>query len=376
MPRISRLSRTIALIAATALLVAGCASGTPGTDEPSGDTKKIVCLCASEQDPYVARMFETMTETAEKNGFELTILQSNRDSALQHDQVQQVLASPDKPAAWIWWPADEAAGLSDLRALQKTGIPVIQANLAPAEEASQYVTLYAGSSFAAAGTSAGEALVTARSQLSDAGATFHSPEGNLLTIAWPESLLVTQQKSDALDAALAADPFNDLGVEYAATTDQDGGYATMSTALQKYTEGIDFVVAFNDALAQGAIEAIKQAGLTPGEDIYVLGANCYGLFDYLLNGEQYGSVYVGAELEGVFLMDVIQQYFDAGETVKDGEYYATPDGDGPQLTGEPSKLNFMPTPPVTLGSSDPAQNEAGLEESVVWGVPFTQGCKY
>lgn len=370
------ISRLLSLVGASALALVGCAPAATTPSSSSG-TRAITCFCSSEQDPYVAAMFVTMRSEAEKNGFNLTIVQSNRDASLQHQQVQQALSGASRPAAWIWWPADEAAGLSDLRALQKTGIPVIQANLAPGEAASQYVSLYAGSSFAAAGKSAGEALIAARGDLRKSGADFHSKEGNLLAIGWPQSLLVTKQKNDALVAALESEPFNSLGIEYAPTTDTDGGYSTMSTALQKYKQqGIDFVVAFNDGLAQGAIEAIKQANLVPGKDIYVIGANCYGNFDYLENGQQLGSVYVGAPLEGRFLMDVTKQFFDAGEKVKDGEFSATATGDTPQLTGEPSKFNYMPTPYVLAGSSDSASNKAALEKSVVWGTPFTQGCKY
>lgn len=364
-----------ALAAIAAFMLTACTAATPG-DPGGGETTTLTCFCYSEQDSYVAAMLTTVRETAKENRFDLTILQSNRDAGLQHEQVQQALTASELPDAWIWWPADEAAGLADLRALQRTGIPVIQANLVPGKDAAEYVTLYAGSSFAAAGTAAGEALLSARDELRTAGTTFHSEKGNLLAIGWPEALLVTKQKNDALIEALADDPFNSLGIEHAATTDQDGGFATMSTALQKYTEGIDFVVAFNDALAQGAIEAIKQSGLTPGEDIFVVGANCYGNFDYLVSGEQYASVYVGAELEGVFLMDVVKQYFDAGKEVADGEFYAEPEGDGPVLSGPPSKLNYIPTPPVTLGSDNTAANKAKLAESVIWGVPFTQGCKY
>ena len=68
------------------------------------------------------------------------------------------------------------------------------------------------------------------------------------------------------------------------------GKEVMEAALKKYDE-IDGVFAHNDDMALGAIEAIKEAGLKPGEDIKIVGCDgVMGAFEAMVDGEMNGTV--------------------------------------------------------------------------------------
>ena len=55
-----------------------------------------------------------------------------------------MLATGQLPDVFIWWPSDATAGLGSLRALHKTGVPVLKINQLPNEQDKQYIFGYAG----------------------------------------------------------------------------------------------------------------------------------------------------------------------------------------------------------------------------------------
>lgn len=88
------------------------------------------------------------------------------------------------------------------------------------------------------------------------------------------------------------------------------GKEVMESFLKTY-DGIDAVFCHNDDMALGAIEAIKEAGLKPGEDIKVVGVDgVKGAFEAILNGEMNATVECTPILA--------QQIFDTAQLLKDG----------------------------------------------------------
>ena len=75
---------------------------------------------------------------------DIKVFENQFNQAEQDQQVQQVLAAGQLPDVFIWWPSDAVAGLGSLRALAKTGIPVLKINQLPNEEDKQYIFGYAG----------------------------------------------------------------------------------------------------------------------------------------------------------------------------------------------------------------------------------------
>ena len=82
-------------------------------------------------------------------------------------------------------------------------------------------------------------------------------------------------------------------------------------AAEGYT--IDVVFAHNDDMALGAIQAIKEAGLNPGEDIIIIGVSAgKPAFEAIIAGEMNATV-ESSPLMGQTVVDVINQHH-AGTT--------------------------------------------------------------
>ena len=89
------------------------------------------------------------------------------------------------------------------------------------------------------------------------------------------------------------------------------GKEVMESFLKSYDD-IGAVFAHNDDMALGAIEAIKEAGLKPGEDIKIVGCDgVKGAFEAMVAGEMNGTVECNPCLAA--------QVFDAAARLKAGE---------------------------------------------------------
>ena len=130
-------------------------------------------------------LIQGLTNEAENAGYEITILENEFNQAQQDEQVQQQLAIGAEPDIWIWWPAEGAAGLGSLRDLHATGIPVLQINQLPTEDAEPFVVGYAGPDDALRARNAGEMMVEAREAWVAAGKELSSEGGNAIGVTYP-----------------------------------------------------------------------------------------------------------------------------------------------------------------------------------------------
>lgn len=88
------------------------------------------------------------------------------------------------------------------------------------------------------------------------------------------------------------------------------GKEVMESFLKTYND-IDAVFCHNDDMALGAIEAIKEAGLKPGEDVKVVGVDgVKGAFEAILAGEMNATVECTPILAN--------QIFETAQLLKDG----------------------------------------------------------
>ena len=90
------------------------------------------------------------------------------------------------------------------------------------------------------------------------------------------------------------------------------GQALMESWL-KSVEKIDVLIAQNDDMALGAIDAIKAAGLVPGKDIIIVGCDSVkAAFESIVAGEMNATIEC-TPLYGPFVVDCIEK-LEAGET--------------------------------------------------------------
>lgn len=112
-------------------------------------------------------------------------------------------------------------------------------------------------------------------------------------------------------AALADYPFLKVVEQNTGNFTRAEGQALMESWL-KSVDKIDVLVAQNDDMALGAIDAIKAAGLVPGEDIIIVGCDSVKTaFQAIVDGEMNATIEC-TPLYGQFLVPTIEA-LEAGE---------------------------------------------------------------
>ena len=113
-------------------------------------------------------------------------------------------------------------------------------------------------------------------------------------------------------AALEDYPFMEVVAQQTGNFTRAEGQALMETWL-KSVDKIDVLIAQNDDMALGAIDAIKAAGLVPGEDIIIVGCDSVkAAFESIVAGEMNATIEC-TPLYGEFVVTAIEA-LEAGET--------------------------------------------------------------
>ena len=113
-------------------------------------------------------------------------------------------------------------------------------------------------------------------------------------------------------AALADYPFMKVVAQQTGTFTRAEGQALMESWL-KSVDKIDVLIAQNDDMALGAIDAIKAAGKVPGKDIIIVGCDSVkAAFESIVAGEMNATIEC-TPLYGPFVVDCIEK-LEAGET--------------------------------------------------------------
>jgi len=312
-----------------------------------------------------------MKKTAAAYGCSVKFFENDYDQTEQNSQVQQQVGGGASPDAWAWMPPDAAAGAASLKDLSETGIPVIMVNQVPPAAQMQYVTLYAGVYDVVNGRTSGELIAQAREvMLADGRLTAGEPVKLAIIKFWPNFQASIDRLTgvysvigDAIDAGEY-----EIVAEAVDAVDAVSGYdGAMSIMPILQAGGVDIVYAQNDASASGVILALIESGITPGEDVLVIGGNCRDDVSDLTSGKQFGTGLQAAELEGEFAMQMIVNYLN-NPTVMSGDYEApaTPDA-YPVWPATVSERNFIPNPPV-LGSE--------VDGFRLWGDSMVNWCSY
>jgi len=379
-----------------ALVLAGCggsssssgssSSGSSSSSEEttkdpssSGTREAVLFLYTASSDQYTQEVIKNVEKEEASFGWKIKIVTNEFDQNEENSQVLQEVSVGSKPDAYVWAPNDQTAGLGALRKLAATGVPVVAFGTPPSEEAEEYSKFFIGTNVTEAGENSVEPILAARDQLEESGVQLHSPTGNLVTISWPQSLSFAAQKLEGLENGMkeaGSEAPDWIDKEYAPTTDSPGGFKAMNTAIAKVgSQGIDVVYAYNDGMAEGAIKALKAAGLEPGQNVRVVGGNCFGDFSSMVEGTQFSSLVVGASLEAKMLLGLLSEYFENGEEVEEGSY--TPPAnptEEPPLPATLSRSNSIPQPPLIVGKGSPSANKKAIAAQTLWGEPVSKLC--
>jgi len=134
------IKRIFAVAAAAGLALSVVSNGAVAQEKKGS----IISFNGPAGEAYIGRFITGIKATAELKGFDIKVFENQFNQAEQDQQVQQVLAAGQLPDVFIWWPSDATAGLGSLRALHKTGVPVLKINQLPNEQDKKYIFGYAG----------------------------------------------------------------------------------------------------------------------------------------------------------------------------------------------------------------------------------------
>jgi ribose transport system substrate-binding protein len=341
---------------------------TDGGSTAGSARDEVVVFMPSTSVPYLAQWAEGVEEGLGGSDYRVRLVQSSNGQTEQDQQVQQILSSGAKPAAYLWWPNNNAAGVASMAALSRSGAPVVAVNQLPPPEADRYYAYYSGVNDVGIGQIGATNIIAARQQLTDKGMPLHSPGGNLVAIDFGAGYGASIDRIDGLRQGLEASGVSIIDVQ-SGGLDQTAGFDAMSAAIPKNrAKGIDLVFAVGDGVAQGAIQALEQAGYRPGDDVMVVGGNCAGEPKALENGTQFASAVQGAVLEGRHTGLTLKRFLGNGEQVVGGDHTAEATSDAPpEAAGDVFRRNFIPTPPIDKG---------GIGAFKLWGYDYTQLCVY
>ncbi|MGI9347035.1 MAG: sugar ABC transporter substrate-binding protein [Gammaproteobacteria bacterium] len=289
----------------------------------------IISFNGPAGEAYVGKFITGIKKTAELNGFDIEVFENQYNQAEQDQQVQQVLAAGKRPDVFIWWPSDAVAGLGSLRALNKTGVPVLKINQLPNEQDKKFIFGYAGPDDRLRAANAGYMMVQAAKEKMAMG---EKGPFNVIALTYPRSYGGYGLSINAFKGAIAGSPLN-LVDEVDEGFGQANGYkgaAKLLASLQGTK--IDFVYGMDDAILTGGIKAIEEAGFTMGEDIVAVGTVCNGDRQLIEEGKQYGTTLQSPLHEGQLAIKLVKEYLETGKL----EQY----------------LNFTPNPPVTKANID------------------------
>ena len=283
----------------------------------------IISFNGPAGEAYIGKFIKGIKNTAELKGFDIKVYENQFNQAEQDQQVQQVLAAGQLPDVFIWWPSDAVAGLGSLRALAKTGVPVLKINQLPNEQDKQYIFGYAGPDDRLRARNAGYMMREAAAAKKAAGGAGF----NVLVLSYPHSYGGYGLSINAFNEAIAGSDLKIIGDVDEGFGQANGykGAAKMIAALQG--QSIDFVYGMDDAILTGGIKALEEAGMVMGEDVIAVGTVCNGDKQLIEEGKQFGTTLQSPLHEGQLAIKMVEEYLNTGKLA--------------------NYINFTPNPSVT-----------------------------
>ena len=317
------LNKVIGLVLMAGLTLGAMAA--PGVAQTKGS---IISFNGPAGEAYIGRFIRGIKDTAALKGFDIKVFENQFNQAEQDQQVQQVLAAGQLPDVFIWWPSDATAGLGSLRALARTGVPVLKINQLPNEQDKQYIFGYAGPDDRLRARNAGYMMREAAARkLAEGGEGF-----NVVVLSYPHSYGGYGLSINAFKDAIAGSPLTIIG-DVGEGFGQANGYKGAAKLIASLRDqGIHFVYGMDDAILTGGIGAFEEAGYTMGTDVIAVGTVCNGDKQLIEEGKQFGTTLQSPLHEGQLAIKMVEQYLETGEL----ERY----------------INFTPNPAVTLDNME------------------------
>ncbi len=229
---------------------------TEAADEGGGLITVGFAQCKADESDWRKANTKSVQEAfSEANGFKLILADSNNDAAKQVADVQGFI---DQEVDYIVIAAVNVDGWDTVLANAKAaGIPVILMDRTINASEDLYVC-WIGGGFYDEGVKATEWIAK---RFPDS-----SKEVGIVNLQGQLAASAQVGRSKALDDALAANSNWNLVARQTGEWSTDTAKEIMASWIQQYGDKIDVVYAENDNMADGAIQALEEAGIKAGGD--------------------------------------------------------------------------------------------------------------
>jgi ABC-type sugar transport system substrate-binding protein len=260
-----------------------------------GDSIVLGFSQAGMQGPWRTANSESIKAAAEQNGIQLQFadtgdVQEEQITALRSFIAQKVDVIAFTPAIETGWDAV-------LLEAKKAGIPVVLTERAAQVGDRSLYTTVLGSDFVEQGRQAGAWLL--QNTLGRSGTA------NIVELTGPEGSLLSRDRGRGFHEIIATDPYFQIVRSQNGDFTRDGGRKAMKSLLAaERREDLKVVFAHNDEMALGAIQALDEARLHPGQDIVIISVDgIRGAFEAMVAGKLNVTVesnpLIGPQLMGV-----------------------------------------------------------------------------
>jgi ribose transport system substrate-binding protein len=288
-------------MAALCVALAACSNSSSGSHAASSNApaagKRIGVSIQNREAQFYQDMEAGMRSEAAKYGYQLNVVDANRDNALQQSQVEDFISQ--HVDAIVLTPYDSQAIGSAIAEANRAGIPVFTADIASTSRLGTVVA-HVASDNVQGGYEAGTLMCDA------VGKT-----GEIAVINEPEVTSVQDRVRGFEQAIAKLCP----GVRIVANVDaggqRDNAESDMADILQSHPH-VRGVFGINDDSALGALTAVKSAGLVGKVAIVGYDATPEARVA-IAAGQMYGDAVQYPDQIGKDTLDVIHEYF-AGKT--------------------------------------------------------------
>ena len=244
MPRLA----TAAIATGTVLAVAGCGAGDPN----AGDETITIGVSVYDMSSFITQGKEGMETYAKANDIELNWNSANNDVTSQADQLDQyVSAGVD---AIIVVPVQADTLQPQVEAAHAADIPVIAVNTSLSE-------VEVDASIQPDDVAAGEQ--EAQMMVDELGG-----EGDVVVFQGPLGSSPEIDRGAGIDNVLKENPGMTVLAKDTANWSRDEAVNKMSNWISAFGDDIDGVISQNDDMALGALQALREAGIT---DVPIVG---------------------------------------------------------------------------------------------------------
>ncbi len=274
-----------------------------------------VCIYKFD-DNFMTTYRNALQTLLEEKGYEVTVVDGNNDQAKQTEQINTFITQGVD--ALIINPVMPSAMATTVAAVQSADIPTVIINREPtaADMAPFNRCVYVGCDAAQSGTFQGQLILETENKgdiNGDGKVSYIMIQGDPENI---DAKLRTEYSVKALeDAGVATEQLNLTRGDW----DQNKGQEICANDLSQFGDKVEVVFCNNDAMALGALEAIKAAGREVGKDIYLVGVDALdAALDAVQAGTMTGTVLNDAQSQAEKAVSCMEELMN-GKTYAEGE---------------------------------------------------------